>query len=511
MVAAGAILGLGLAAAGPAAAHGQKITILHTSDLHGHVPMEQFVHVRSSEPSPTIAAMNAIGYQAMAVGNHEFNFGLGVLERARRQAEFPFLSANSVRADTGEPAFPPYLVIEAGAVRVGVLGLTTPHIPGWEMPDHYRGLRFQPMDEAARRWVPVLREKERCDLVVVLAHTGFERDLETGEPNGRGDEDYGWRLSEVPGINVLLTGHTHRDIPPRLLNGVVVSQPRSFARRLTRVDLDLARADGVWKIAGWHGENLRTEEVPGKRSLMAAAAPAHDRVVQVLNGPAGRVSGPVTVAGCRLADCPALDLIHAVQLAASGADLSLASLLTDRTPDLEAGPVTWRWVYSLYVYANTLVSVRLTGSQVRDLLEHTARYYDGLDCSGGDGWTVLTDPNVPHYNVDSMAGLSYRIDPTRPEGDRVRDIRYHGLPLDLHADFTVVCNSYRAAGGGGFPHLAGAEVVWKTPREMTDLIGDWLTAHDPWIPRTDDNWGLAPEITGESPLSAPPSLNRVTP
>ena len=176
-IAAGAVLAVlavlassGIAAEDPANA---ELIILQTSDLHGAVlpgwdlgrgsliqvatlvedirrqavhpvllfdsgdtiqgtPLEQFAHVRWGEPSPTIEAMNLIGYQAMAVGNHEFNFGLDVLRRAQAQARFPFLSANTVGVDDGEPAFQPYLVLQAGALRVGVLGLTTPNVPGWE-------------------------------------------------------------------------------------------------------------------------------------------------------------------------------------------------------------------------------------------------------------------------------------------------------------------------------------------------------------------------------------------
>ena len=95
-----------------------------------------------------------------------------------------------------------------------------------------------------------------------------------------------------------------------------------------------------------------------------------------------------------------------------------------------------------------------------EILEHAARYYAGLDCHQTEGCTVLTDPTVPHYNVDSMAGLSYRIDPTREVGHRVRDVRIRGRAIDLHREFTLVCNNYRAAGGGGYPHLAGAVPVW---------------------------------------------------
>jgi len=472
------------------AAH--PVLLLDSGDAIQGTPLEQLTHVRGSRPSPTVDAMNTIGYDAMAVGNHEFNFGLGVLRRAQHQASFPWLSANTIDVITGEPAFPPYVVLERGGLRVGVLGMTTPGVPGWEEPEHYRGLRFEAMDSAARRWVPVLREDENCDVVVVLAHTGFE---DRSRPEDA--EDFGGRLTEVPGIDVLLTGHRHHDIAPHEVGGVIVSQPRSSARVLTRMDLDLERRGGRWVISGWRGENIDTGAVAPDPRLMEAFDGLHREVVAALAEPIARVAAPVSVAGCRIRDCAAVDLIHEVQLQASGADLSLASLMSDRTPDLRPGPVSWRWVHALYVYPNTLVAVRVTGAQVKDLLEHAARFYDGLECTSGGGCTVLTDPEIPNYNVDSMAGVTYRIDPTRPEGDRVRDLRFGGRPVALHREFTVVCNNYRAAGGGGYPHLSGARVEWKSSTEVTDLIAEYLTRAEDWRPTVDGNWWIAQEVVAE--------------
>jgi 2',3'-cyclic-nucleotide 2'-phosphodiesterase/3'-nucleotidase len=152
-------------------------------------------------------------------------------------------------------------------------------------------------------------------------------------------------------------------------------------------------------------------------------------------------------------------------------------------------------VHGLYVYPNTLVAVRVTGAQVKDVLEHTARYFDGLTCQPAGGCQLLTDATIPRYNVDSMAGLSYRIDPTRAEGDRVRDLRWDGVELDPQAVFTMVGNNYRIAGGGGAPHLAEAEVVWQSSTDMPTLIADFLDRHRPWQPRVDHNWSIAPDLT----------------
>ena len=478
------------------AAADHPVLVLDSGDTLQGTPMEHFVHVRWGEPSPTIEAMNRIGYRAMAVGNHEFNFGLEVLERARKQAEFPFLSANILREGTNDPAFQPYAIFEQGPIRVGVLGLITPNVPGWEKPENYRGLVFEAMDDAARRWVPVLREKENCDVVVVLAHTGFEQDPETGEADGTAHENFVWRLTAVPGIDVLLTGHTHEDIPPRLVRGVLVAQPWARARMLTRIDLRLDREGPGWQITERRGENLPVKGVPADTELTRHFTVVQQRVQSALDGPVGEVTREVRVDRCRIEDCAAVDLVHQVQMDVSGADLSLSALLNAHAPVLRAGPVTWRWVHAFYVYPNTLVAVRLTGAQVRDVLEHAARYYDGLECHA-EGCTVVGDAAIPHYNVDNMAGVSYRIDPTRPEGSRIRDLRYNGLPLDPEAELIVACNSYRAAGGGFYPHLEEAEVVWRSSDELPDLIGDYLDKHRPWVPVVDGNWRIGRDIVAE--------------
>jgi 2',3'-cyclic-nucleotide 2'-phosphodiesterase/3'-nucleotidase len=544
----GFVVGAALVIQAPCAAVGgvpseARITLLHTSDLHGSVmpfndyanrpsnrgslaqvatavkqvreatdhpvlvldsgdtiqgtPFEQFINVRWGEGSPTVEAMNLIGYDAMAVGNHEFNFGLDVLRSAQKQASFPWLSANTIESAEGVPAFKPYTVVEAGPIRVGLLGLITPNVPGWEKPENYAGLEFEPMDEAARYWVPMLRDNEDCDVVVVLAHTGFEHDRETGEPDGTAHENFAARLATVPGIDVLLTGHTHEDIAPHEVNGVIVSQPSARARMVTRVDLRLVNKGPKWIVDSWKGANLSMSSVEPDPEIVDAFTLAHQKVAAALDGPIGEVTGEIVVDRCRLEDCSAVDLIHTVQLEASRAQLSLASLLNTHTPPLRPGPVSWRWIHSFYVYSNTLEAVRLTGEQVRDVLEHTARYYDGLDCSGEDGCVVLTDDAIPRYNVDSMAGLSYRIDPTRPEGSRIRDLHFNGSPLDLHESFTVVCNSYRSAGGGFFPHLADAEVVWRSSEEMTDLIGDFFDRNRPFAPVVDGNWNIGRDLVAE--------------
>lgn len=469
------------------------VLVLDSGDALQGSPLEVFNHVEWGEPSPTITAMNTIGYAAMAVGNHEFNFGRALLERARGEASFPFLSANIVDAASGAPAFEPYRIFELAGVKVGVLGLTTPAVPGWEQPDHIAGLEFEPIVAAARTWVAELAA--RTDLVIVLAHSGLERLDADGQFDDSDDENFVRRLAQVPGIDVLLAGHTHRDVAPEVIDGVIVAQPRDRATSVVRLELKFARTSSSgWRLAGWDGAIEHPAGLPPDPAIERAAAPAMARVEQVLDVPIGGVSSQLTVAGCRVHDCAVVDLLHTVQLAASGADLSLASLLTDATPDTGPGQVTRRWIHTLYVYPNELVTVRVTGAEVHDILEYALRYYVGLSAADHAGWQVTVDDRIPIYNVDSLAGLSYRIDPTAPVGERARDLRFRGQSFDRAGLYTMVVTDYRAAGGGGFPHLAAAEVVWRSSEEMTDLIEHWLAAHSPWMPAVDGNWWIAPEI-----------------
>ncbi len=517
-----------------------KLTILHTSDMHGSVlpfddtqnskidhslaqvstlvesvrssvkhpvilvdsgdtiqgtPFEFFTTVRQNEASPTITTMNRLGYEAMAVGNHEFNFGLDILRNAESLASFPFLSANTIDEKSGKPAFQPFKIVEAGKLRIGILGLTTPNIPGWEKPEHYRGLRFEPMDESARFWVTKLRDDEGCDLVIVLAHTGIENDPATSTDQPAQAEDYGRRLSQVPGIDLLLTGHAHKNIPPKMLGTAITSQPSSYARIVSRIDLDLEKIDGKWSIASWTGENIPTKDFPADPKIEKAMYENHQKVVEALDQPITNVIGnQVSVEGCRIRDCAALDLIHSVQLEATGADLSLAAILSNRTPVLEPGKLTWRWVYGLYIYPNTLNAVIVTGAQVKDILEYSARYYTGIDCSGRGGCRIMTDPEIYSINVDTIAGLSYRIDPTQAIGNRVYDLRFQDQQLDENQRFSLACNNYRAAGGGGFPHLQDAEVIWTSSSEMSELIGAYLEKKQTWQPVADQNWRIEPRF-----------------
>src|SRR5699024_298785 len=187
-------------------------------------------------------ALDELAIDAATIGNHEFNYGMPYLLSAIQSAKHPVLAAN-VLNEAGEPAFGNgYTILEREGVKIAVLGLVTQYIPHWEHPENYRGLTFQSAVECAKEYVPKLRNE--ADVVIVSYHGGFERDLETGEPTEilKGENEGYQILEEVPGIDVLLTGHQHRQIA-EVWNGIPVVQPGHKGEKIGKVTLTIEKTN----------------------------------------------------------------------------------------------------------------------------------------------------------------------------------------------------------------------------------------------------------------------------
>lgn len=528
-----------VAAGAPLSAATRSLTILHTSDLHGHVdprdnpdqrdfpeglarvataaravraegrpvllldsgdtiegaPVEAMVFSGSipDRGDPIVRAMNLAGYDAMAVGNHEFNFGRERLEKSRREAKFPWLSANTV-LENGKPAFPPYAVREIGGARIGVLGLTTKNIPFWEPPAHIAGLTFLDTVETAKRYVPILRGREKCDIVLVLTHQGFEKDLQSGKDNGSSEENQAYAIAaEVDGIDLLLTGHTHMAIEPRRLGRTWISQPGRFGNTLTRFDLTIEKSGGRWKVVSTEGKNLSMKGVAPDPRILAAVSAEHDAASKILETAVATLAAPVTARGARTEDTALLDWLHAVQRDQGKADLSFTSLLPGFLPDWPAGPLTVGQIWAFYPYENTLVTVRASGKQVRAALEVAGRCVSGITVQEGRAvWE--RNAAVWGYNCDTLEGAEYALDPTRPEKSRLLYLKRDGRPLRDEDTFTVAINSYRAAGGGGYSVWRDCPRISESTKALRELLIEDARRRGTLALETNRNWFLVPGL-----------------
>ncbi|MFC9265457.1 bifunctional metallophosphatase/5'-nucleotidase [Streptomyces hydrogenans] len=446
---------------------------------------------------PMAQAMNAIGYDAAALGNHEFNYGIPVLRKFEEQCDFPLLGANALDAKTLRPAFPPYsfhrLRTPHGKdVKVAVLGLTNPGIAIWDKANVSGRMVFPGLEEQAAKWVPKLRSMG-ADVVVVSAHSGSSGTSSYGDQLPHVENAAGLVAEQVPGIDAILVGHAHTEIPEyRIANKetgkeVVLSEPLKWGQRLTLFDFDLVWEKGRWTVEKVAAQVLNSNTVEEDPEITGLLADEHKKVVAYVNTVIGTSTAAMTTADAPWKDEPIIDLINVVQAEtvkaalAGGAYaglpvLSQASCFS-RTARIPAGEITIKDAAGLYPFENTLEARLMTGTQLREYLEYSAKYYVQTPAGAPVDTAKLTNADgTPDYNYDAVSGLTYDIDIARPAGQRIVNLSFEGAPLDPAARFVLAVNNYRASGGGAFPHVAKAEQLWANSDEIRNTIIQWVQA-----------------------------------
>ncbi|MDR6553708.1 bifunctional UDP-sugar hydrolase/5'-nucleotidase [Paenibacillus qinlingensis] len=475
-------------------AHKNNVIVLDNGDLIQGTPLA-YHHARlDNEPmNPMVLGLNYLKYDAAVLGNHEFNYGMNVLQKAVRESNFPWLCANILSEETGEPFFgKPYLIKQfPDGVRVGILGITTPYIPNWEDPKHIVGLRFEDPIATARTWVQFLREQEHVDVVVVSYHGGFERDIVTGEPTEPlTGENQGYQLCmEVEGIDVLLTGHQHRSIAGVHINGVTIVQPGTAGVTLGKVDIELDQVEGKWRIASKQSELLPVDNVEADTELLAQISSYEAKTQLWLDQPIGKLTGDMLVKDpmqIRTADNALIEFINKVQMELSGAQISNTALFDNISPGFPSD-ITMRDIVSNYIYPNTLKVIRISGQDIKDALEQSAEYFELAD-GVLQVSKAFMEPKPAHYNYDMWEGISYTLNIARPVGNRVVQLDFKGEPIDLEASFEVVMNNYRAAGGGNYAMFQNKPVVKDIPTDVAELLAGYIMERGTIEASVNHNW-----------------------
>jgi 2',3'-cyclic-nucleotide 2'-phosphodiesterase / 3'-nucleotidase len=470
------------------------LILIDSGDIIQGTPLE-YVHNKknNSPPDPMMKIMTALGYDAVAVGNHEYNFGLKVLEKARSEAGFPWLSANTYETGTDRPHYTPYIVKTINGVRVGILGLTTPGVPNWDNVQNYAGLEFRVPTDEAKKWVKVLRDRELADVVVVAMHMGLETDLKSGEmtPGQVPNENQAIKIAkEVPGIDAIFMGHTHRDVPSLFINGVLLAQANLWGRHIARADIYLEKdaAGSHWRVAAKSSRTIPvTDQTEVDPEIVKLAEPYNEETQRWLNGTIGESDQELTAGGAEFQDSAILDLVQRVQLEKGQADVSMVANF-NRAARIAKGPVTVRDIAGLYIYENTLVVLEVTGQQLKDALEHSARYFRPFEPNKSA--SDLIDERIPGYNYDMAEGVSYDLDLTKPYGQRIQNLRYRDRPLRMDEKLKLATNNYRVNGGGGYNMYKGAPVVYRSSQEIREMIIDWVEEHKRIPVQPTNNWRL---------------------
>lgn len=453
---------------------------------------------------PVIAAMNFMKYDAMTLGNHEFNFGIDLVDRIIEQAKFPVLAANaSYKADNKDVALN-YTMIEKDGVKIAVIGLTNPNVPRWD-GEKVDALQFADMAETAKDVVAEVKDK--ADIIVAMAHSGL-----IAEYDEEGGSDSAAKIIELsPEIDALMLGHTHTTVD-KTQGNTIIGGARNLGREVIRYDFDLDEnneiVDSDVTIVDMAGY-VPSEEIVN----LPIVKEAHQKTLDYISGGVANSDGTTSggtfgkatatfqpvdeikgIPEGKLRDTAVMDLINKVQLLNSGADVSAAALFKD-TSDVSEGEINYGTIFNIYKFDNTLYRVKVTGAELKTYMEWSAECYN--QWVPGD-ISISFNPEKPGYLYDMFAGVDYKIDLSKPAGQRITDVMFKGAPLKDDQELTLAVNNYRYSSALKANNMVANSKEWESPNSIRDMLVQYITDNTPISPEVDNNW----EITGVD-LSSP--------
>jgi 2',3'-cyclic-nucleotide 2'-phosphodiesterase/3'-nucleotidase len=443
----------------------REVVLLDAGDaLQGGALAAYFARVDPRDLHPVIDAMNTLGYDVATTGDHDFDFGAAVFDRALSGSTFPWVSANLFRGVGDTLLLRPFTVLQRNGVRIAVAGFTTPAILVGNR-ERLRGRvgvrRIGPLVE------PLVRSmRHEADLVVILSHSGLDR-TSSYDTTGIGPEDAGLRFAESrarPDLVVL--GHSHEVLRDSVISGVHFVQPPPRAAGLSVIHVTLFGHDGRFEPSLIRSELVRLDSVPEDPRLVRRLVEPHATVRTWLATKLGDADSVFSLAVARVEDTPLMRFVHSVQRAATGATLSAASVMNLHA-GLARGEITRRELFALYPEEQTLLSVRLSGADLREYLERSARYFYS-DSTG----LVAVNRYVPAANYDLVGGASYTVDLSAPPGSRVTRLEVAGAAVQPGDSFTIALASDRQEGRGSFPAVTTAPIVRRTGTSIRDLLMD---------------------------------------
>lgn len=457
--------------------------------------------------------MNYMKYDAGNMGNHDIETGHAVFDRWIKDCEFPILGANIINTSNQQTYLPPYKVIERDGIKIVVVGMITSAIPVWLPENLWKGLRFDDMEQSARKWMPIIKEKEKPDLVIGLFHSGQEANLISGKYNENASLNV---AKNIPGFDIVLMGHDHQREAKKIMNiagdSVLILDPASNGFLVSDVDVTFQLNNG--KVVSKHidGKLTSTEENEVSRDFMQKFSSQYETVKGFVSKKIGTFSESISSRPAYFGSSAFIDLIHSLQLDITGADISFTAPLSFDA-EIEKGDVHVSDMFNLYKYENMLYIMKLSGREIKNYLEES--YYLWTNRMKGPNDHLLWfndkrksgDKNFDalrhfSFNFDSAAGILYTVNVTKPKGGKITIISMaDGTPFSMDKIYKVALNSYRGNGGGelltkgaGIPHEKLKErIVYSTDKDLRYYMMKYIENKGKITPKPLNQWRFIPE------------------
>lgn len=436
--------------------YGQNLILLENGDILQGQPTCYYTNfIKTDIPNVAAEVVNYLKYDAQAFGNHDIETGHAVYDKWMKEVHCPMLGANIINTETNLPYCTPYIILEREGVRVAILGLLTPAIPNWLHENLWSGMRFEEMVGSARKWVKILQEKEKADVIIGLFHSGWDGGIATLHY----DEDATKKIAEeLDGFDVIFYGHDHAERFETLNNSVVCLNPSCNALKVAQATLTLKKQDGRWSVIRKDSGLIDMTTEPVDEVFMRHFQSQIDSVKTYVDRQIGIFKTPIRSRDSFFGPAPFTDYIHELQMEMTKADVSINAPLTYNT-EIQAGPVYVSDMFKLYRYENQIYVLRMTGEEIRKLLEMSYDQWVNTMQSPDDPIMLMSEETGNDqqrmgfknltFNFDSAVGIDYEVDVTKPNGRKVHILRFSdGRPFDEQAWYRVVMNSYRGNGGG---------------------------------------------------------------
>ncbi|MDX9897373.1 MAG: bifunctional UDP-sugar hydrolase/5'-nucleotidase [Spirochaetia bacterium] len=531
-------------------AKGGEVVLMDDGDvLQGQPTVYYYNFEKTNVPHIWGDVLNYLEYDVATIGNHDIEAGHAVYDKLAKEVKAPMICANINKEGTDEPYFPPYAIVTRQGVKIAILGMIEPKITEQLPKAFWEGMDILGMVETAKKWVPIIQEKEKPDLLIGLFHAGVDYTYGGQTRDTPKNESASQLVAEqVEGFDIIFVGHDHSGWeglgynPETKTKDVAVKSPSgknvpiygalAGAQNVAVVNVSLTwdKEAKAWKKAT-NGSLVSMKGVAADAAFLAKFEPAKAELMAWVERPIGKMIGSIKSDEAMFGDSAFVDLINRIQLELCAdptmglkpAQISIAAPLDQYAylPTTADGTIKVRDMFSLYKYENFMYTMNLTGEQIIKFMEFNygsqfatmtgpqdsliafAKNKDGTYVYNAryDSYDTITRP----YNYDALAGINYTVDVSKPMGSRIKVISMSdGSPFELTKTYSVAINSYRASGGGahltkgvGLPaeDLQKLKLVTSsTTKDLRFYMLKWFEKQTgPIEVKTDNNWKVIPE------------------